>query len=225
MAKFLKIALKSIAYFIATLLIYGVLMSCATFLPSQMREHTLAHDEPSVEIYVVSNGVHADFVLPTTTGDVDWTVVFDPADTKNGKADNWLAVGWGDREFYLNTPNWSDLTAKTALKALSGFSTSAIHVSYEPDELVKNCTKCRHIRLSHAQYQRISEHIRASLPSSNRQTPIAHAHYWDNDAFYPAQGSYNAFYTCNSWVNNGLKKAGVKTALWTVTDTGLIQDW
>lgn len=223
MPKFLKISLKTIGYFIAILLMYGVLMTCATFLPSQFTNPPHS-DESTIDIYVISNGVHTDFVLPTANHQINWASVFDPNHTQNGMADKWVSIGWGDRDFYLNTPTWGDLTAKTAVNALSGLSTSAIHVSYESDELVKNCQKCRKIRLNTTQYQAVITHIKQSLPSDGRQVAIAHAHYGQNDAFYPALGSYNAFYTCNSWVNNGLKKAEVKTALWTVLDTGVIKE-
>ncbi|WP_066804123.1 TIGR02117 family protein [Moraxella oblonga] len=222
MSKFIKIILKTIGYFATVLLIYGVLMTCATFLPSQLT--TLPYSDDMIDVYVLSNGVHTDFVLPTTHQLMDWTTIFHPNDTKNGVVNHWISIGWGDRDFYLNTPTWGDLTAKTAVNALSGLSTSAIHVSYESDELVKNCQKCRKIRLNPTQYQAVITHIKQSLPSDGRQVAIAHAHYGQNDAFYPAVGSYNAFYTCNSWVNNGLKKAEVKTALWTVLDVGVIKE-
>lgn len=207
--------------FVGFVLAYVLFMAAATFLPSQLGRHTLADNEPTLEIYLISNGVHTDFVFPTSTPMHDWTKTFHPIHTKNGRKDAWTQIGWGDRDFYLNTPTWADLTLKTAVNALSGLSHSAIHTSYESDLTVKSCQKCRKITLTHAQYQRLIAYILHSLP--NQYQPIAHAHYADNDAFYPALGSYNLFFTCNSWVNKGLKKADIKTALWTVTDHGLLQ--
>ncbi|AWY19173.1 DUF2459 domain-containing protein [Moraxella bovis] len=138
-------------------------------------------------------------------------------------ADNWVSIGWGDRDFYLNTPTWADLQADTAFNALFGLSTSVLHVSFEPDKTVQTCQKCRKITLTPHQYQGIIAHIRATLPAE-RPFAISNARYWHNDAFYPAVGSYNAFYTCNSWVNHGFQKADVKTALWTVLDIGVIKE-
>ncbi|MDO4427419.1 MAG: TIGR02117 family protein [Moraxella sp.] len=218
---------KPIAYplwavlgFMGFMLAYALLMMAAAFLPSQLSQPT-TNNEPTLDIYLISNGIHTDFVLPTTTPMHDWTQTFLPTHTKNGQKDAWTPIGWGDREFYLNTPTWADLTLKTAVNALSGLSHSAIHTSYESDLTVKSCQKCRKITLTYAQYQRLIAYILHSLP--NQHQPIAHAHYADNDAFYPAMGSYNLFFTCNSWVNEGLKKADIKTALWTVTDHGLLQ--
>ncbi|MFM7854609.1 MAG: DUF2459 domain-containing protein [Flammeovirgaceae bacterium] len=49
--------------------------------------------------------------------------------------------------------------------------------------------------------------------------------YWDNDSFYEAKGTYNLFFTCNTWVNEGLKKAGLKACLWTPFDSGLLRKY
>ncbi|WP_264684601.1 DUF2459 domain-containing protein [Moraxella bovis] len=79
MPKFLKICLKTMGYFISLLLTYGILMTCATFLPSQISKYKLTNDEPAIDIYVISNGVHTDFVLPTVSSQMNWTSVFDPS--------------------------------------------------------------------------------------------------------------------------------------------------
>ena len=42
----------------------------------------------------------------------------------------WIAFGWGDRGFMLNTPTWSDLRPGTAIVALSGAGSGAMHVEY-----------------------------------------------------------------------------------------------
>jgi hypothetical protein len=45
--------------------------------------------------------------------------------------------------------------------------------------------------------------------------------YGKHAAFYEAKGSYNLFYTCNTWANQALKAANQKAALWTVLDKGI----
>lgn len=49
------------------------------FLPSQISKYKLTNDEPAIDIYVISNGVHTDFVLPTVSSQMNWTSVFDPS--------------------------------------------------------------------------------------------------------------------------------------------------
>lgn len=214
--------LKSVQYLFLIIIGYVIIMLIGHFIPSQRHSHQ-NHTDESIEIYLISNGVHTDFVLPTKTAHMDWTTIFNPRDNPQHIENQWISIGWGDRNFYLNTPTWADLTASTAFYALSGLSQSAMHVSYEPDITVNHCQKCRKIRIDSAQYQQIIAHILSSLPHTAQQTAIQNAHYYNNDAFYPAVGSYNLFYTCNTWVNNGLKKANIKTALWTVTDFGTLK--
>lgn len=219
---FPRLTLKLLKYWVIFIVIYMTIMSLAHFIPNQFNHHTLNQYDSNIDIYIVSNGVHSDFILPTQTAHIDWTHIFNPHDTLNKTADTWISIGWGDRAFYLNTPTWADLTAKNAFNALSGLSDSAIHISYEPYQHIEMCQKCRKITISTAQYKTIIEHIRSSLPHATQQMTIANIHYWQNDAFYPAIGSYNLFYTCNTWVNNGLKKANIKTALWAILDFSVI---
>ena len=46
--------------------------------------------------------------------------------------------------------------------------------------------------------------------------------YSINDRFYLAKGSFNFIHTCNNWVNEGLKAAKVKTAIWSPMDKGVL---
>ena len=46
--------------------------------------------------------------------------------------------------------------------------------------------------------------------------------YGNHDIFYEAKGSYNLFYTCNTWTNSALKAANQKASLWTVYDKGIL---
>ena len=39
--------------------------------------------------------------------------------------------------------------------------------------------------------------------------------YGASDVFYEARGSYNLFATCNEWSGARLRKAGVRTGVWT----------
>ncbi|MFM7331368.1 MAG: DUF2459 domain-containing protein, partial [Brachymonas sp.] len=39
-------------------------------------------------------------------------------------------MGWGDRNFFLNTPTWDDLTLSTALNATFGLGSAALHINY-----------------------------------------------------------------------------------------------
>jgi uncharacterized protein (TIGR02117 family) len=147
---------------------------------------------------------------------IDWLQVFPLKDFRAPPPDaEFVAIGWGDREFYLNTPTWGDLTASRAFGALSGGNRALVHVSYlRREQLARGAYA---LPLSQAQYAQLVGYVRAALPQG-QATPIAGAHYDNQDAFYEANGGYNLFETCNTWTGRGLRQAGVEVGRWTPFD-------
>lgn len=178
-------------------------------------------ETPSVPIYIKTNGVHSDLVVPYRHALKDWSLLLPSSDTQaddDGAA--WLSVGWGDRDFYLHTPTWADLKATTALNAICYLGTSVIHAEWYAG--LKENERCRKIEITETQYNQLVAYIEGSFSKrEGRPVLIDDAAYGSRDAFYEAVGSYSGAYTCNSWVNQGLKAAGQKAALWTLTDTGI----
>lgn len=168
------------------------------------------------EAYVVSNGVHTDLVLPVRGGPVDWATVFPPSHFPSMPPDTaYVAVGWGDREFYLHTPEWKDLTARRAFGALSGTGRTLLHVTWlRPGELGRRTWR---LPLDNAGHEALARHIRASLApdAHGRAVPVAGAHYGRVDAFFEARGAYDLFTTCNTWTGRALREAGVPVGPWT----------
>ena len=74
-----------------------------------------------VEIFVRSNGVHVDLVLPVRNERFDWGPVAPASDAAypRAAAAPWVAIGWGDRDIYRKVPTWDDLTPGLALTARS----------------------------------------------------------------------------------------------------------
>lgn len=176
--------------------------------------------EVEVEAYVLSNGVHTDLLLPIRSAVVDWTQIFPLADAPAPSADAaFVAIGWGDREFYLNTPQWADLTFSRALGALTGGNAALLHVTWLSRAQVRRGAYA--VPLSTTQYGQLAAYVIAMLPTP-RAVQIAGAHYGREDAFYEAMGSYNAFETCNTWTGRGLRQAGVTTGRWTPFEQNVI---
>lgn len=170
---------------------------------------------PAVEAYVISNGVHTDLVLPVRSTRIDWTAVFDPGQFGHMPPDTaFVAVGWGDREFFLNTPQWRDLTVARALGALSGTGRSLVHVTWLRREDL-GAQRWR-LPLDAAGHDALIRHITATLQGGVAPArPVSGASYGPTDAFFEAQGAYDAFTTCNTWTGQGLRKARVPVSAWT----------
>lgn len=184
-------------------------------------------DNADIELYVLTNGVHTDLVVPVKTKQMDWRKYVKFEHTPSGRTDyKYIAFGWGDRGFYMETPRWSDLKLNVAFKAVFGIGTSAVHSTfyynmYEDDN-------CIALKLSENQYSRLIEFILSTFRLNNQQQSIVietDANYGSNDAFYEANGKYSLFYSCNTWTNQGLKRCGQKACLWTLFENGIFRQY
>ncbi|MBC7935351.1 MAG: TIGR02117 family protein [Rhizobacter sp.] len=177
-----------------------------------------------IAIYIKTNGVHTDIVVPVKNATYDWskTVLFSNTHLADTTGIQWLAMGWGDKGFYLQTPTWNDLTFSTAFKAAFALSSTAIHATYYNS--INETAACKKIMINTAQYQRLVDYLRRSYEensSGNIVPVITTSNYGNNDAFYEGTGRYSMFKTCNSWANAALKSCGQKACLWTAFDTGI----
>jgi uncharacterized protein (TIGR02117 family) len=180
-----------------------------------------------VMAYILSNGVHTDIVVPVRSADRDWSGALPPSHTSGRDTTAaWVAFGWGDKGFYLETPTWADLTPRVALKAMFALGGSAMHVTYHKS--LREGPLCKRIGLSRAQYRRLAAYIDQSFAkdaAGGMRVIATQANYGPNDAFYEGVGSYHLFHTCNTWTNNALKACGQKACFWTPTDGGILRQY
>ncbi len=179
-----------------------------------------AGSEPGVvEIMVSDNGVHTEIVLPLVTAVKDWRGTFPVTDIPAANRPyTHVAVSWGEREVFLNTPTWADLRLSTALGAMIG-GDGLLHVAHyvRPAPGPAN----RPLRLTAAQYRRLVARIEAAaLPAERR---VRHLGYADWDVFYDAPGRYRWNNTCNQWTSDTLAAAGVRTGWWTPFAGGVMK--
>lgn len=168
-----------------------------------------------ITIYVETNGVHTDLVLPKRAGGIDWTRLVRPehfGDPRYAGYDH-LAFGWGERHFYLETPTWADVRPLTVLHAAIGSDETLVHVEYLPEP--RPGPTVRPIVLRPAEYRRLAAFIRASIHAAPGETPQIDRGYQDFDTFYGAKGRYDALMTCNAWTGAALRHAGVRVGAWT----------
>lgn len=224
MKKMLLIIIKIIGFIIGVVFLYIILGLLIPYIPVNAEKT----DEPkTIELYILTNGVHTDLVVPVKTKYVDWSEKLPFENTKGKQTDfNYISFGWGDKGFYLDTPTWAQLKPSTAFKAAFWLGESAMHCTYyKKMQLGDDCKK---MMITEQQYQNLIKFIddRFDKDVSGKYILIkTDAVYGKDDAFYDAKGSYNFTYTCNTWANNGLKAAGQKAALWTPTDFGIFQHY
>ncbi len=200
------------------------LISIITSIISVNREQTNQNGE--ITAYLETNGVHTTIVFPAENELINWFEFVDPSYTLSKENDpEYISFGWGDLEFYRNTPEWKDLSLHTAFVALFQDSPSAMHVIFfqEMAEDEKTIT----IHLTTQQYLKLEKFIKESFDTDKDGNikAIPNLHYNRNDAFFRATGSFNLFYTCNTWTNDALKYANLRACLWTPFDKGIFYQY
>lgn len=183
------------------------------------RNREWTEPEDGIEILVETNGVHTAIVMPLVTPQKDWRGDFPASDiARSDLAYTHVSVSWGEREVFLNTPTWWDLTPGAAIGAITG-GDGLLHVAYyvrpAPSETARPVT------LRPSEYSRLVHAVEAQVvPPSER---VVHSGYSWYDVFYDAPGRYHAGNTCNQWTSDTLAQAGVEVGRWTPFAGGVMK--
>jgi len=179
----------------------------SAYLLSKIAIDKEANVNKDISIYILTNGVHTDIVLPTYTVEKDWSKEIKYANTiLKDTTHQFIAMGWGDKGFYLETPNWEDLKVLVAFKAAFALGGTAIHATYYSE--MEESETCKKIDISKEQYIRLVNYITNSFKTDVNDHFMhikTNANYGKTDAFYEAKGSYSLLYNCNTWANSSLK--------------------
>jgi uncharacterized protein (TIGR02117 family) len=180
--------------------------------------------EKGIDIYVSTNGAHADLVVPTRTEHMDWFELFPPEHFRRVDTTfEYVAFGWGDRGFYLETPTWDDLTFSVAMRSLFWPTPAAMHVDLTR-RIPSDDENYVRIRISEEQYVELLDHLLGDfmLDDDGQLMLIEDGSYYDSDNFYEAHGRYHFIKTSNTWTAQGLRKIGVRTAVWSPFDRAIM---
>ena len=170
-----------------------------------------------VALMVASNGVHTMLIVPVANQDADWRADFPASDLRAPQRPyTHLGIGWGDKQFYLETATWADVSWRTPVDVIAGGGESLLHA----DHMVNPAPHAnrRVLVVSHAQYRGLVAAIRAQRAPGPRI-----AGYGDDDAFYPARETYTPWRTCNVWMGRILRDQGVRMGAWTPFAGGVMR--
>ena len=153
-------------------------------------------------IYVTSNDWHTRIVF--ARADLSAALLPEAEDLAPAP---WLAVGWGDREYYP----MPDPPMRLAVEAALLPTASVVHLipmaapprSFEGFEVLE-------IRVSGEGLAAMLAEIDAEIERKGEgRAPIAAPGLYPESLFYPATGTFHIFNTCNTWVARQLRTAGV----------------
>jgi uncharacterized protein (TIGR02117 family) len=162
-----------------------------------------------VTVWLDGTAVHTELILPVAAAGHDWRPLL-PAFPDGRRVETHVSFSWGEREFFLNTPSWSEFDPWLGLRALVAGRETLVHL-YRIDRPTG-----RPIRLSPAQYRRLTGFLEAEIAPG-----AAIAGYGKDDLFLPGRGRYSLLRTCNQWTRDALAVAGVRVGRWTPLPQGL----
>lgn len=218
--KVIYLFLRSILFLFLFIALY---LLCVWLFPKIKVNTDYSPSKTGTEVYVSSNGMHTDFIVPVQHSLKNWLIDFPPNSFESVDSTfQYVSIGWGDKGFFLNTPTWADLKFSTAFKAAFGLSSTAMHVTYIKHKPTET-EMCKKIILNAGEYQKLINYITSSFQVKNQSLQlIKHPGYDEYDNFYEANGTYSFINTCNVWTGDGLRSIGVEIGLWTPLEGGIM---
>ncbi|QXP58571.1 DUF2459 domain-containing protein [Olleya sp. HaHaR_3_96] len=214
----MKIAKKVLKWFLYFLLIPITYIIVSFILSSITIDRKERNTNAEKLIYLNTNGVHLDILIPIENIN---TLVL--SGLKYNKNEKYLSFGWGDENFYINTPTWGELTFSNAFKAMFLESSTLMHVT----RYKQKRSDWMEIKVTNSELHKLNIYLLNTFESNANGSKIIldNKGYSSTDNFYKSKGSYSCFNTCNSWVNIAFKESGLKSCLWTPFDFGLMNKY
>ncbi|WP_182084074.1 TIGR02117 family protein [Aureimonas sp. ME7] len=166
-------------------------------------------------VWIVANPIHTDIVLPATPGVLSRLSFLERDGLDIGHPDlATIAVGWGGRAFYTQTPTWADLTLDAVWRSAT-LDRSVLHLSLG-GAMAAEAAGTRRLELGDAAFAALLDFVAASFEPGPDGAPavLPGAGYGRFDRFYEARGRFNLLAGCNTWTAAALRAAGVPTGAW-----------
>jgi len=213
----IRITLECFVGFLIAFWCFAVILSRIGTSPEVVSEQ-----DKKITVYITSNGIHTDVVMPLHTKEWNWVHALKlPDSLLHDSIRTHLAVGWGDKGFFLETKSWADVKVSVVFKAAFHLGSSAMHLVHVPKPDRRH-PQTIELKLTVAQYRRLIDFVQASFSKDGNNVQMITEHpYGRYNYFYEADRSYGLTYTCNSWTNSALKSCGQRACVWTAFKGGI----
>ncbi len=199
----IKKSLQLILLLFISIVIYIVFSFILLLFPSEK----LCTKETKT-IYIYHDTAHTEIMIPVH--------YFNNTDLKyfstllNNQNYGYLAFSYGDKEFMMKVPTWSDVKLGITLKSLFTNTPGLLRVGHYGGINKEDSVK---INLSKLCLEKLQKSILNSFSKKNNKFQRYIDHYKHPKIFYfQAKKSYNLFNTCNTWTGDRLRDAGLKAS-------------
>lgn len=168
-------------------------------------------------IGLVRGPIHYDFLLPLSHEILDDFAFAGehgvPIHHPNAR---WLVAGWGAEAFYTTVGTYSDLTASAIWRGISG-DQAVLHL--DAIGPVADFDGLTWVNVSPAQLDALASAIAADVSRDADGQPTVYplASYGPTDVFFAAASHFDLRRTCNVWVGEIIRAAGLRFGAWTPT--------
>lgn len=172
---------------------------------------------PTERIALARGPIHYDILLPLTP---ETRAAFGFARTAGLPVDypeaEWLVLGWGAEGFYTTVGAYADVTPPVLWRAVTG-DAAVLRLDLAGD--VSGVAGLDWIDVSSAEIAALRQVVLAALErdASGQPQALPPAPWGQSHVFFRATGRFTLFHTCNAWVGEALRAAGIRFGLWTPT--------
>ena len=190
-------------------------------VPYGLTKNGIKGEQMDKPVYLTTNALHADIAIPVTAVTArQFSFLKDAGFPLENPNLEYLIVGWGSREFYTSTANYSDMKFGTVWSAVTG-DASVMHVA--PGGDISKSEGAVKVEITQSGLEKMIKFVLASFKRKDEKPILLDGtSFGYGDLFYEANGHFNIFNPCNVWVSGAMEKAGVSTGIWTPTTYSLL---
>ena len=210
----MKPALRTLTALISLPLIFFALSLLGALIPGP---HAQNPGPPAVQIGLLRGPIHYDILLPLDANTLNTFAFSERAGVPLHHPDaRWLIIGWGATGFYTTAGAFSDITAAALWNGITG-DTSVMHIDVGGE--IPASAGVTFLKISAPEYRALLTTIEASFARNPEGgfLPLAIPGFRDTDAFFAARGRFHLLHTCNAWIGETLRAAGLSFGIWTPT--------
>lgn len=210
----MKLALRTLTALISLPLIFFAAGLLGALIPGP---HADNPGPAAIEIGLLRGPIHYDILLPLNDNTLKNFAFSEHAGVPLSHPEaRWLIIGWGATGFYTTVGSYSDITAPVLWDGLTG-DTSVMHIDVGGE--IPPTTGVTFLKISEAEFKALLASIESSFARNPEGgfIPLAIPGFRDTDAFFEARGRFHLLHTCNAWIGETLRAAGLRFGIWTPT--------
>jgi uncharacterized protein (TIGR02117 family) len=213
-----RFTVKRIAqYFGIGIGLLAVGLTIAALTPRRWQTRAVSCEASPYRVYVAGELLHVNLIVPVVNEAYDWRGFINLEAIGRDANSNYryLKFGWGDRDFYMNTPSLADLKISRMMRSLfMPGNPTAMHVQGYGEIPQDAAVDLRCVGLSRTDYLQLMQFLQGSFQQSQGKPIRIQDAFGESSGFYEGTGTYSLLRTCNTWAAEGLDVAGLKTPIW-----------